>query len=159
MVIAFRNIQIGLVSVLANTLPLFATGAILYLRGKGMQFTSVIALTVAFGIAVDDTIHYINRFLILRSADEPLNKRLIDTSREVGPVLIGTTIIVLGGLSTTFTSGLPTVTLFGWIAGITLVVAALGDLIVMPALVSGYARRWFEKKPPAIAARTEETPA
>jgi predicted RND superfamily exporter protein len=159
MVIAFRNIQIGLVSVLANTLPLFATGAILYLRGKGMQFTSVIALTVAFGIAVDDTIHYINRFLILRSADEPLNKRLIDTSREIGPVLVGTTIIVLGGLSTTFTSGLPTVTLFGWIAGVTLVVAALGDLIVMPALVSGYARRWFEKKPPAIAARTEETPA
>jgi predicted RND superfamily exporter protein len=159
MVIAFRNIQIGLVSVLANTLPLFATGALLYLRGKGMQFTSVIALTVAFGIAVDDTIHYINRFLILRSPDEPLNKRLIDTSREVGPVLIGTTIIVLGGLSTTFTSGLPTVTLFGWIAGITLVVAAAGDLIVMPALVSGYGRRWFEKKPPAITARTEETPA
>lgn len=146
MIIAFRNIPIGVVSCLANTLPLFATGALLYLSGRGMQFTSVIALTVAFGIAVDDTIHYINRFLVLRSPDEPLDRRLIETSREVGPVLVGTTIIILAGLSTTFASGLPTVTLFGVIAGITLVVAALGDLIVMPALIAGYARRWFEKK-------------
>ena len=52
---------------LANTLPLFATGALLFLLGRGMQFTSVIALTVAFGIAVDDTIHYINRFLVART--------------------------------------------------------------------------------------------
>jgi predicted RND superfamily exporter protein len=146
MIIAFRNIPIGIVSCLANTLPLFATGALLYLSGRGMQFTSVIALTVAFGIAVDDTIHYINRFLVLRGREEPLDRRLIDTSREVGPVLVGTTIIILAGLSTTFASGLPTVTLFGVIAGITLVVAALGDLIVMPALIAGYARRWFEKK-------------
>ena len=147
MVIAFRNIPIGIVSCLANTLPLFATGALLYLSGRGMQFTSVIALTVAFGIAVDDTIHYINRFLVLRGREEPLDRRIIETSREVGPVLVGTTIIILAGLSTTFASGLPTVTLFGVIAGVTLVVAALGDLIVMPALIAGYARRWFEKKP------------
>ena len=122
-----------------------------------MQFTSVIALTVAFGIAVDDTIHYINRFLVLRSPDEPLDRRLIETSREVGPVLVGTTIIILAGLSTTFASGLPTVTLFGVIAGVTLVVAALGDLIVMPALIAGYARRWFEKKP--AGATTNESMA
>jgi predicted RND superfamily exporter protein len=146
MMLAFRNIPIGVVSVLANTLPLFATGALLWLSGRGMQFTAVIALTVAFGIAVDDTIHYINRFLVLRDPDEALDKRLIDTSREVGPVLAGTTVIILAGLSTTFASGLPTVTLFGVIAGITLVVAALGDLVVMPALVAGYGRRWFEKK-------------
>src|SRR5262249_10134360 len=53
LILAFRNIPIGVVSSLANTLPLFATGALLFLTGKGMQFTSVIALTVAFGIAVD----------------------------------------------------------------------------------------------------------
>jgi predicted RND superfamily exporter protein len=145
LIIAFRNIPIGIVSTLANTLPLFATGAILWMTGHGMQFTSVIALTVAFGIAVDDTIHYINRFLVLQRPDEPLDRRIVETSREIGPVLIGSTIIILAGLSTTFTSGLPTVTLFGIIAGMTLIVAAIGDLIVMPALIAGYARRWFEK--------------
>jgi predicted RND superfamily exporter protein len=146
LILAFRNIPIGVVSSLANTLPLFATGALLYLSGRGMQFTSVIALTVAFGIAVDDTVHYINRLLVLHGPDTPLDKRIVETSREVGPVLIGTTIIILFGLSTTFTSGLPTVTLFGVIAGITLVVAMAGDLIVMPSLIAGYGRRWFEPK-------------
>jgi predicted RND superfamily exporter protein len=145
LVIAFRNIPIGIVSSLANTLPLFVTGALLYLTGHGMQFTAVIALTVAFGIAVDDTIHYINRLLVLHGPEVPLRRRIVETSREVGPVLIGTTIVILAGLSTTFASGLPTITLFGVIAGITLIVAMTGDLIVMPALMYGYARRWFEK--------------
>ncbi|HVY20892.1 MAG TPA: MMPL family transporter [Bauldia sp.] len=145
LVLAFRNIPIGIVSSLANTLPLFATGALLYLTGRGMQFTAVIALTVAFGIAVDDTIHYINRLLVLHGPEVPLRKRIVETSRDVGPVLIGTTIVILAGLSTTFASGLPTITLFGIIAGVTLVVAMTGDLIVMPALMYGYARRWFER--------------
>jgi hypothetical protein len=154
LVIAFRNIPIGIVTSLANTLPLFATGALLFLTGRGMQFTSVIALTVAFGIAVDDTVHYINRLLVLHGPEVPLRQRIVDTSRDVGPVLIGTTIVILAGLSTTFTSGLPTVTLFGVIAGITLVVAMTGDLIVMPALIASYGRRWFE--PRTAAVRTEE---
>jgi predicted RND superfamily exporter protein len=145
LVLAFRNIPIGIVSSLANTLPLFVTGALLYISGHGMQFTAVIALTVAFGIAVDDTIHYINRLLVLHGPEVPLKERIVETSREVGPVLIGTTIVILAGLSTTLASGLPTVTLFGIIAGITLIVAMTGDLIVMPALMYGYARRWFEK--------------
>jgi predicted RND superfamily exporter protein len=145
LVLAFRNIPIGIVSSLANTLPLFVTGALLYISGHGLQFTAVIALTVAFGIAVDDTIHYINRLLVLHGPEVPLRHRIVETSRDVGPVLIGTTIVILAGLSTTFASGLPTVTLFGIIAGITLIVAMTGDLIVMPALMYGYARRWFEK--------------
>lgn len=154
MIIAFRNIPVGIVSVIANTLPLFATGALLWLTGRGMQFTSVIALTVAFGIAVDDTIHYLNRFLVLQDGRRPLDTRIVDTSREIGPVLIGTTIIILAGLSTTFFSGLPTVTLFGVIAGITLIVAMLCDLVVMPSLMASFGRRWFEKRP--VPVRTEE---
>jgi hypothetical protein len=69
-------------------------------------------------------------------------------------VLVGTTIIILAGLSTTFFSGLPTVTLFGIIAGITLIVAMLGDLVVLPAIIAAYGGRWFEERPAVV--RTEE---
>ncbi|MEX0853815.1 MAG: MMPL family transporter [Bauldia sp.] len=154
MVLAFRNLPIGIVSVVANTLPLLATGGLLFLLGRGMQMTSVVALTVAFGIAVDDTIHYLNRFLVLGRPKDRVADRLVRTSREVGPVLLGTTVIVLAGLSTTLTSGLPTVALFGSIAAVTLVVAVIGDLVVMPALIAGLGRRWFEPKP-----SREEAPA
>jgi predicted RND superfamily exporter protein len=147
MVVAFRNIPIGIVSVIANTLPLFAVGALLFLLGKGFQLTTVVALTVAFGIAVDDTIHYINRFLVLGRPGERVGPRLVRTSTEVGPVLLATTAIVVTGLSTTLTSGLPTVQLFGTVATVTLIVAVAGDLIVMPALIAGFGRRWFEPRP------------
>jgi predicted RND superfamily exporter protein len=146
MVLAFRNLPIGILSIIANTLPLFAVGSLLFVLGKGLQLTIVVALTVAFGIAVDDTIHYLNRFLVLGNDTERVGERLVRTSREVGPVLIGSTAIVLTGLSTTLTSGLPTVSLFGMIAAVTLVVAMIGDLIVMPALIAGVAKRWFEPK-------------
>ena len=146
MVLAFRNLPIGIVSVIANTLPLFVVGALLFVLGRGMQLTTVVALTVAFGIAVDDTIHYINRFLVLGRPGERVQPRLVRTAREVGPVLVATTAIVIAGLSTTLTSGLPTVQLFGTIAAVTLVVAVFGDLVVMPALIAGFGRRWFEPK-------------
>ena len=68
------------------------------------------------------------------------------TAREVGPVLVATTAIVIAGLATTLTSGLPTVQLFGIIAAFTLIVAVVGDLVVMPALIGGFGKRWFEPK-------------
>ena len=142
MMIAFRNWRIGVVAFLPNVLPVVATGGLLFLSGRGMQFTSVLSLTVAFGIAVDDTIHYLNRFMMAPGTG-PLDERLIEASRRVGPVLVGTTVIIIAGMATTLTSGLPTVVLFGQLVSLTLVVALVGDLVVLPALMAGPLRRWF----------------
>ena len=144
MMLAFRDWRVGVVAILPNALPIFSTGALLYLTGRGMQFTSILSLTVAFGIAVDDTIHYLNRFGM--SAAPSMRVRLIDTSRHIGPVLVGTTAIIVAGLATTAVSGMPTVRLFGELAAVTLAAALVGDMVVLPALMAGVARRWFERK-------------
>jgi predicted RND superfamily exporter protein len=143
--IAFRSIPIGIISFLPNILPIFAVGTLLFLTGRGMQFTAVLALTVAFGIAVDDTLHFINRYRLLGENPPGLRDRLVETSRRIGPVLVGTTIVIVAGLSTTLTSGLPTAALFGWIAAVTLVVALVGDLIFLPALMASFGHRWFAR--------------
>ena len=145
MIVAFRNWSIGAIAVFSNTLPVLATCALLLLLGKGMQFSTVIAMTVAFGVTVDETTHYLNRFLRGHPQSMSLESRLIATSRHVGPVLIGTTVIILAGLTTTLTSGLPTVTLFGGITAATLGFALISDLLFLPALIAGPARHWFEK--------------
>jgi predicted RND superfamily exporter protein len=144
--IAFRSIPFGIVAFLPNFLPVVTIGTILFLTHRGMQFSSAIALNVAFGIAVDDTVHFLNR-LRLTAGSGSVADRIVDTARRIGPVLIGTTLIIIAGLSTTLTSGLPTVSLFGWIVGITLSVALIGDMVVLPALVAGFARRWFDRRP------------
>ena len=155
--LAFRDWRVGVVALLPNALPIFSTGALLYISGRGMQFTSVLSLTVAFGIAVDDTIHYLSRFRM--SAAPSMRVRLIDTSRHIGPVLVGTTAIIIAGLSTTFVSEMPTMRLFGELAAVTLAAALIGDLVVLPALMAGVARRWFERKnSPPIRGRPQDEP-
>jgi predicted RND superfamily exporter protein len=141
--LAFRSIPTGAVSFLPNIIPILGVGTFLYFLGRGMQMTSVVALTVAFGIAVDNTIHYINRFHFL-GARMPLRERLIETSRQIGPVMLGTTLIIITGLTTTLTSGLPNIALFGMITAATLAGALLSSLIILPALLAGYGKRWFE---------------
>ncbi|WP_421722991.1 efflux RND transporter permease subunit [Bauldia sp.] len=154
--LAFRNWRVGVVAALPNAMPIFATGALLFILDRGMQFTSVLSLTVAYGIAVDDTIHYLNRFRITAAVTD-LRERLIDTSRHIGPVLVGTTAIIIAGLSTTLVSEMPTIILFGQLAGVTLAAALVADLLVLPALMAGVARSWFETKPkPVETARQDE---
>ncbi len=142
--LAFGGLSFGLVSFLPNMLPILAVGSMLFLAGRGMQFTAVIALTVAFGVAVNDSVHFINRFLHTDN-DGSLSGRLIETSRRIGPVIIGATLIIIAGVSTTLTSAMPTIGLFGKIAALTLVAGIVGDLIVLPALMGGPARRWFDR--------------
>ena len=74
-------------------------------------------------------------------------------------MLFGTTLIIVAGLSTTLTSGLPSLLTFGWIAALTLTVALIGDLVILPSLIAGYARRWFETKSPPLVAATKEKAA
>ena len=148
MILAFRKFWVGFLAVFSNTMPVLATCAILFLMGRGMQLNTVIALIVAFGVTVDETTHYLNHF-IHHGRSRSLRDRLVETTRQVGPVLIGTTVIILCGLATTLTSGLPTVTFFGVITATTLLFALVGDLLFLPALIAGPTRRWFDRKQPA----------
>ena len=159
MMLAFRNWTIGALAVFSNTLPVLGTCALLLVLGKGMQFNSVVALIVAFGVTVDETTHYLNRLLNGGDPLRPLGERLVDTSRHIGPVLIGTTVIIIAGLSSTLASGLPTIRLFGGITAITLLFALGCDLLVLPALIAGPARRWFENRRPSFTPAVGKEPA
>ena len=144
--LAFRDVRFGAIAFLPNALPILATGSLLFLLGRGMQFTSVIALTVAFGIAVDDTIHFLNGYRQLRGDGNSLAGRLMVVSKRIGPVLIGTTLVIVTGMTTTLTSGLPTINLFGKLVMVTLASALIGVLLFLPALMAGPARSWFDPK-------------
>ncbi len=59
---ALRSIMVGVTSVLPSLFPIFAVGAYLSWTDEGLQFASIIAITVAFSLAIDSTIHFLNRF-------------------------------------------------------------------------------------------------
>lgn len=133
--LAFRSLLIGFVSALPGLFPIFASGALLALTGEGLQFASIVALTVAFGLGLDATIHYLNR---LQQEDYPGADPAEVIKRAtvlIGPALMLTTIVLAFGLAVTVFSDLPSLRLFGRLAAITLVAALIGDLMILPSVM------------------------
>jgi predicted RND superfamily exporter protein len=139
--VAFRSCRFALVSIPPNLFPIAIAGAALFLTGSDLQYTSILAMTVAFGIAVDDTIHFLNAVRLQNQAESSEAAALVPAMRAVGPVLIATTAILIAGLGLVFLSEMPTIKLFGLMAILVLVVALVADLLFLPALMRATARR------------------
>ena len=141
--VSFRSVMAGVVSIVPNLIPIFAAGTLLYFSGEGLQFASAIALTVAFGLAIDNTIHYVHRLRLEEhepqhdQADDPITR----TTALIGPVLMLTTIVLVFGLAVTVFSDLPSLRLFGRLSAVTLGAALFGAVVVLPASVF-VARNW-----------------
>ena len=140
--IAFRSILPGVASILPSLLPIFSTGALLWAVGEGMQFASIIAITVAFSVAIDSTIHFLNRYRLEEAELGPgkAHEALIRTGQIIGPVVVLTTIVLALGLGVTALSDLPSLRLFGRLAAICLLASVVAQLIVLPASIALYRR-------------------
>lgn len=141
--LALRSPKAGMISILPNLLPIAVGGAVLYLTGRGLQFAGVIAFTIGFGIAVDSTIHVLNRFRLERETGRTIDAALTETITAVGPVLIVGTLVLAAGLGSTLLSELPNLRLFGEISIVLLVTALLADLVLLPCIIAvaeGYRR-------------------
>lgn len=147
--IALRSVLSSVTSILPSLFPIFATGALLWLTGEGLQFASIIAITVAFALAIDSTIHFLNRFRIeeTRLGPGPGNATaaLVATMHHIGPVIVLTTIVLALGLGVTVLSHLPSLRLFGRLAAVCLFASLIGQLLILPATIALY-RRHFPRK-------------
>ncbi|MVA98167.1 MMPL family transporter [Nitratireductor sp. CAU 1489] len=136
-VLWFRNWRYGLIALVPNLLPIALVGAWLALTGRGLQFASGVALTVAFGIAVDDTVHVLNRLRLNAPAGAPFDPDAIRRSmEEATPILVVTTAVLSFGLIGTFLSTVPTAAYFGALSIVVLVLAVIADLVVLPACLA-----------------------
>ncbi len=133
--LALRSVRAGLVSIVPNLFPIAVGGTYLYLTGKGLQFTSVVAFTIGFGMAVDSTIHYLNHYRNARRSGLDAADAVDLTTKSVGPVLVVSTIIVSMGLGTTLLSDMPMVQLYGQVTMMVLAAALVGDLLLLPAIL------------------------
>jgi hypothetical protein len=89
-----------------------------------------------FGIAVDNTIHVLNRYRLARSKGKAVNPALAETIKIVGPILMVSTIVLIAGFGSTLLSELPNLRLFGLISIILLATALLANLLILPATIS-----------------------
>ena len=128
--LAFWSPVVMLISILPGLFPIVLAGTLLMLMGQGLQFASVIALTVSFGLGLSATIHFLNRLQIEDINPDPA----VGVERAtilVGPPLILTSAVLACGLAMTVLSGLPSLRLFGWLSAFAMVAALFADLFML----------------------------
>ncbi len=129
--LAFRSTVVMFSCILPGIFPVVLSGTVLWLLGEGLQFASVVALTVSFGLGLSATIHFLNR---LRLESKPGVSSDIAVERAtvlVGPALILTTVVLACGLVVTVFSDLPSLRLFGWLSAFSMVAALVADLFIL----------------------------
>lgn len=130
--------RLAVVSVLPNVIPILCVDAWLYLSGQHVTLTSAIASTVAFGIAVDNGIHLLNRFRL--APPGTVAARMTLALGHAAPPIITTTVLLSGGFSVVLLSSMPSVATFGILVGIALILAMFASVFLLPGLV-----RWSLK--------------
>lgn len=130
--VAARSVRLGLACFVPNLLPIISVEIILWIFGIPLDMSITVALTVAFGIAVDDSIHLLNQYMIeVRKSD--VQTAVKNALHDVAPAMLSTTLILVGGLSITLFSELPIIIIFSTIMTMTLVFAVLTDIFQMPS--------------------------
>ena len=140
--LAFRSFSSAVISLLPSLFPVVATGAMLWAFGQGVEFASVVALLIIFGLGVDALLHFLNRLSREEKAGEDPAIAIRRARVLVGPAIILTTVVLAFGLGVTVFSDLPSLRLFGAVCGISLLASLIGDLVFLPALVAVFRRFW-----------------
>jgi predicted RND superfamily exporter protein len=129
--LAFRSVVVMLSCILPGIFPVVLSGTVLYLMGEGLQFASVVALTVSFGLGLSATIHFLNRLRRERKPGVSAELAVERATVLVGPALILTTVVLACGLVVTVFSDLPSLRLFGWLSAFAMIAALIADLFIL----------------------------
>jgi hypothetical protein len=129
--LAFRSVVVMFSSILPGIFPVVMSGTILWAMGQGLQFASVVALTVSFGLGLSATIHFLNRLRLENTPDTNAAAAVERATVLVGPALILTTVVLACGLVVTVFSDLPSLRMFGWLSSFAMVAALFADLFIL----------------------------
>lgn len=138
-VYATGSLRLGLLSLIPNLMPILGVEAVLLLTSQPLTMTAAVSLTIAFGIAVDNSIHLLNRYQQPTTADP--GSRLRQTVGEIAAPIAATTMLLVAGLSVTQVSTLPAVAVFGQLVSAALLLAMASSLFLLPAFIEPRLRR------------------
>jgi predicted RND superfamily exporter protein len=129
--LAFRSLAVTLAVILPGIFPVLVSGDILWALGDGLQFASIVALTVSFGLALSATIHFLNRLRLEERPGEGPGGAVERATVLVGPALILTSVVLACGLAATVFSDLPSLRLFGWLSAFAMISALVADMLIL----------------------------
>ena len=141
LMLALRDWKLGLLSLVPNLLPIFIVFGIWSLLGKTLDFTSSLIFSMTLGVVVDDTVHFMNKF-IQSVRDEGCNTHaaIMSAFKSVAPAMVASTCILSLGFLVFITSNFNMNVMLGILTSLTFVVAVILDLFLLPILLSYFYR-------------------
>lgn len=140
MALLFKNWRMLVISLIPNLLPLLVAGAMIGFLGIELEAGVSIVFAIIFGIAVDDTIHFLSKYKLARRRGLDVTEAIHLTFRETGKAIILTSVVLFFGfLVMLFSSSPPSVTI-GLLISLTLASAVVSDLLLIPLLL-----RWLDR--------------
>lgn len=132
----FRSFKMIVISLVPNLLPLLLTAGIMGYFGVPLKPSTILVFSIAFGISVDDTIHFLAKYRQeLKANNWKIRKSVFNALRETGVSMFYTSIVLFFGFSVFMISSFGGTVALGGLVSLTLVFAMLSNLILLPVLL------------------------
>jgi len=156
MILLMRSASAGMLAMLPNIFPTMATFGIMGWVAKPVDVGAMMTASVALGIAVDDTLHYLTWFRRGLLRGDTREEAIVEAYQRCAPAMTQTTLIVGPALLAFFLSSFQPVSQFGLLMFILMLAALFGDLVMLPALLATRAGAFFFRnlRPDAVRPTT-----
>jgi uncharacterized protein len=138
MLYLFKSARILLCSLIPNVIPLIITAGIMGWAGVALKPSTVLVFSVALGIAIDITIRFlVNYKQELPTYNNDVNATVSATIKNTGLSIVYTSLVLIAGFVIFCFSSFGGTIALGWLTSVTLLVATLTNLILLPVLLLG----------------------
>lgn len=132
--VMLRSVKLTLLCLIPNLLPLLVVAGVMGFMGIRLTMPTSIIFIIAFGIVVDDSIHFLTRFLIEKRHND-LEDAIRKTVQTTGKAMLFTSLILVAGFSTLCLSSFLSTYYIGLFLSIVILVALLADMLLLPVLL------------------------
>lgn len=130
----YRSLKMIIIALIPNMLPLVMVAAVMGFAGINLKVSTSIIFTIAFGIAVDDTIHFVSRLRLELAKGKSLQYALKRTFIGTGKAIIITSLILIAGFLSLIMSSFNGTFYTGVLLSMALLFAVIVDLLLLPVL-------------------------
>lgn len=136
MMILVGSVRVGLISMIPNLAPIIITLALMQVMGYPLDMFSTLIGSIALGLAVDDTIHFMHNYQRYHAQLGNAEKAVQETLRTTGKALMVTTLVLVGGFMVNAAGFMVNIQQFGILTATCISLAFLADVLLAPALVT-----------------------
>ena len=140
MALLYRRAALLLISLLPNIFPLLVTAGFMGVLGIDIKPATAVIFSIAFGIAVDDTIHFLARFRQEISSGQDIREAIRRSMTGTGKAIVLTSLILVFGFSVLTTSDFQSSNYMGGLISLSILAAVAADLLILPSLLHAWSR-------------------